>query len=85
MPDNSQTTRSRLTDAQKRARDWLPADGSWRIKPGRMVSALSSLSIAWPQCVEAEWGKFGPRGGVEQRWRLNERGVEVREIVANAR
>ena len=42
----------KLTEAQKRARDWLPADGSWRTDPGRLTAALSSLSIAWPRCVE---------------------------------
>ncbi len=75
----------KLTEAQKRARDWLPADGSWRTDPGRLTAALSSLSIAWPRCVEREWTTCGPRGGMKQRWRLTERGVEVKAMVANAR
>lgn len=78
-------TTGRLTDAQKRARDWLPADGSWKTNPGRLTAALNSLSMAWQGCVECEWGDFGLRGGRVLRWRLNERGVEVREIVQNAR
>lgn len=80
----SETT-GKLTDAQKRARDWLPEDGSWRIHPGRLSAALNSLSIAWPQCVECEWGYFGPRQGIAQRWRLSAKGVEVMRIVADAR
>jgi len=67
----------RLTDAQQRARDWIPADGSWKLNPGRLVAALNSLSLAWSQCVEQEWGDFGPRGGRCQRWRLTEEGVRM--------
>lgn len=70
-----------LTDAQNRALDWLPKDGTWRLKPGRLTTALSSLSHRWPNCVECEWGDFGPCGGRYVRWRLNARGVEkVREL-----
>ncbi len=83
MADSNTT--GRLTAAQKRARDWLPADGAWRINPGRLSAALNSLSIAWPGCVEREWGAHGPRGGHTGRWRLNARGVEVRNLVTNAR
>lgn len=68
-------TTNKLTAAQKRARDWLPADGSWRTDPGRLSAALNSLSFAWPGCVECEWASCGPRGGIKQRWRLNGRGV----------
>jgi hypothetical protein len=50
-----------------------------------MVAALNSLSLAWPGCVESEWGPFGQLGAHEQRWRLTARGVEVRDVVANAR
>lgn len=73
-------TTGRLTDAQKRARDWLPADSSWKVNPGKLVAALKSLSFAWPGCVECEWGDFGPKGGRLNRWRLNARGVEVRVL-----
>lgn len=83
MADRSETT-GRLTEAQKRARDWLPADGSWRANPGRLTSALSSLSFAWPGCVEVSWMPCGPRGRKQPCWRLNERGVEVRQVVAGA-
>jgi len=75
----------KLTEAQKRARDWLPADGSWRTDAGRLLAALNSLSFAWPGCVECEWSNCGPRGGRKMRWRLTDEGVRVREIVANAR
>jgi hypothetical protein len=69
---------SRLTDAQKRARDWLPADGSWRTDPGRLAAALNSLSRAWPGCVESEWANCGLNWGRKTRWRLTVRGVDVR-------
>lgn len=64
-----------MTKAQKRALEWLPADGSWRIKPGRLVSALQSLSMAWPRCVQDEYAQCGPRGGWFVRWRLTYAGV----------
>lgn len=66
----------RLTDAQKRALDWLPKDGSWRPDPGRLTAALNSLSFAWPGCVTAEWAASGKRGGMKHRWRLTDAGVE---------
>lgn len=74
----------KLTAAQKRARDWLPQDGSWRIHPGRLVAALNSLSLAWAGCVEMQRGPFGPRGGHVDRWRLTAKGVEVNRAVRNA-
>lgn len=79
MVDPQNQTIRKLTAAQKRAIDWLPADGSWRIHPGRTVAALQSLSLVWPGCLEREWGAFGPRGGQTARWRLNSRGVETRK------
>lgn len=82
---NKRIASGKLTDAQIRAKAWLPSDGSWRINPGRLAIALNSLSMAWPMCVECEWGDFGPRGGLVQRWRLTEHGVRVKEIVDNVR
>lgn len=65
-----------LTKAQQRAREWLPPDGAWKINAGRTTAALSSLSYAWPGCVESEWGKFGVRGGEAHRWRFTDKGVK---------
>jgi hypothetical protein len=58
----------RLTDAQKRALDWLPADGSWRVTEGRIHGALQSLGREWPDRVECEWAP-------KLRWRLTEKGI----------
>jgi DNA-binding PadR family transcriptional regulator len=71
----------RLTEAQRRAIEWIPADGSWKAKPGKLTAALSSLSMAWPGGVQCEWAKSGPRGGTEHRWRLTEKGVEIRSAL----
>lgn len=67
----------RLTPAQERARMWLPSDGAWRMNPGRLSSALTSLSFAWPRGVQSEWTDCGPRGGRVNRWRFTELGVEL--------
>lgn len=64
-----------MTKAQKRALEWLPQDGSWRVRPGRLTAALSSLAMAWPHCVQDEYAQCGPRGGWMNRWRLTEIGV----------
>lgn len=63
-----------LTDAQQRALEWLPADGSWRMDAGRLTAALNSLSLAG--LCTGEWGDFGPRGGRALRWRRKAKGVE---------
>jgi len=63
-----------LTAAQERALTWLPSDGSWKSKPGRLAAALSSLS--YTNCCEYQFGDFGPRGGREQRWRLTPEGIK---------
>lgn len=60
----------RLTAAQRRASEWLPADGSWRTDPGRLTAALNSLSMAWPGRVVCEWADCGPKGGRKNRWRF---------------
>jgi len=65
-----------LTPAQERARAWLPPDGSWKSDAGYLSMALSSLSRAWPKCLQREWGPFGANGGQRHRWRLTEKGIE---------
>jgi len=65
-----------MTEAQLRAVAWL--DASWKIRPGRLVAALNSLSLFYPGHVEAQWGDFGPRGGREQRWRLTDVGMALK-------
>lgn len=67
-------SRAALTDAQQRAINWLPHDGAWRTKPGRLTAALNSLSLR--NLAEGEWSPCGPRGGREMRWRLTQAGVE---------
>ena len=66
------------TDAQKRALEWLPSDGSWRLNPGRLGAALSSLALQHSGLVKSEFGYFGPRGGRALRWRLTSDGVRAK-------
>jgi hypothetical protein len=78
---------SKFTEAQLRAFDWLPSDGAWRVKPGRLIQSLNSLSLRGGirmKLIESEWGDFGPRGGRELRWRLTETGVAVKRTLAIA-
>jgi len=70
----------KLTEAQKRARDWLPADGAWRGNAGRFSAALNSLSIAWPGGVEMEWSEPGPGGDWKSQWRLTPNGVDLKKL-----
>jgi len=70
-----------LTEAQMRALSWLPADGSWRTKPGRLVAALNSLSLGVSGSVAMRQGNFGPRGGYEQKWCLTDAGRTMRARV----
>lgn len=67
-----------FTDAQKRALEWLPSDGSWKTNPGRLTGALNSLALQHPDCVKHEWGSFGPRGVSILRWRLTSDGVRAK-------
>ena len=67
-----------FTDAQQRALEWLPSDGSWRINPGRLSAALNSLSLHHRGLIVSEWGDFGPRGGRALRWRLTSAGVSAK-------
>lgn len=80
----------KLTAAQQRARAWLPENGSWRYGPGKLTAALWSLSCAWPECVEREWGLYGnrklgrPYNNEGYRWRFTPKGVEVHKIIRDA-
>ena len=68
------SNKKQLTGPQLKALEWLPSDGAWKIKPGRLAAALTSLSYA--KLCEYEFGDFGPRGGSVQRWRLTPEGVK---------
>jgi DNA-binding PadR family transcriptional regulator len=68
----------KLTPAQRLALEWLPADGAWRMSPGRLASALSSLSLQHRGVVEDAAGNFGPRGGFKWRYRLTDLGQKLR-------
>jgi hypothetical protein len=72
---------SNYTQAQVKAFEWLPSDGSWRLRPGKMASALNSLWLSHEKLVESEWGDFGPRGGREVRWRLTKAGVNMKRTL----
>ena len=79
MTNETQTTPTRgMTPARIKAVEWLSSDGAWKPNPGRLMAALNSLSLAWPNCVEMRWGLFGPRGGNVQQWRLNEMGIAMK-------
>lgn len=67
---------SKLTAAQQRALDWLPKSGEWRIGPGRLISALNSLSLYHRGVVEIDTGPIGPRRGLGTRARLTAAGVQ---------
>ena len=67
-----------FTRAQRRALEWLPSDGSWKTKPGRLSGALSSLRVGHRGLVEHQFGAFGPRGGYTSRWRLTLEGVAAK-------
>jgi hypothetical protein len=65
-----------ITPAQKRAIEWLPADGSWRTDAGRLVGALNSASLAG--LADGVWADCGARGGRKMRWRLRPAGIVTR-------
>jgi len=69
----------RLTKAQLKALERLPCDGSWRMDPGRLTSALNSLSLAPGKPCVGQWGDFGARGGRKQRWQLSINGIELKK------
>ena len=70
-------TKTKLTEPQQRAVDWLPKDGSWRAKPGRLVAALNSFCLFHRSFGQMEIGDFGPRGGRCWRYRLTPAGVAM--------
>ncbi len=68
-----------FTAAQLRALRWLPADGSWRIKPNRSVAAaLNSLCLYHRDLAVSAFGDFGTRGGRCWRFRLTDLGIDER-------
>lgn len=72
----------KLTDAQKRALLWLPKDGGWREKPGRISAALNSLSVRHGDFLEIEaCGFVGLRGAYIYRFRLTPAGIAAREAL----
>jgi hypothetical protein len=68
----------RFTKPQLRAIEWLPSDGSWRIKPGSTSQALYSLQFFHHVLVEYQVGQFGVRGAFCVRWRLTPAGVQCK-------
>ena len=70
-----------MTKAQRRAFDWLPADGSWRVSAGHKIApALNSLSCHFRAYVESDWGAYGPRGGFCLAWRLTPEGTAAKAM-----
>jgi hypothetical protein len=67
-----------LTPAQKRALAWLPADGNWRMKPGRLWGSVNSLALFHHNLIQVEYGNFGPRKALCWRWRLTPAGIVAR-------
>ena len=68
---------AKLTPAQKRALEWLPANGDWKTGAGRLVGALNSLSLRFSGTVEHKYDQFGPRGGWMSGYRLTPKGRSV--------
>ena len=73
----------RLTPTHRRALLWLPADGSWAVRPPRSIApAITSLGYYHGSLVEQEWGKFGPLGGGwYRRCRLTFAGIDARKEI----
>lgn len=69
----------RFTEPQRRALLWLPANGGWSGKPGKMAPALDSLFTYCMTMVDMEQGRIGPRGGWGRRFRLTALGIEARK------
>ncbi len=65
----------RLTKAQAKALDWLPADGSWRGDAGQLGRAIDSLGIYHGIFVESRAGHYGLRNGWKRQYRLTPAGV----------
>jgi hypothetical protein len=69
-----------MSAAQRKALEWLPADGSWKSDPGAISQALQSFSLHYPHHVESEGGCFGKRGGWKWRYRLTPIGQNLRRL-----
>lgn len=68
----------KLTAAQRRAVDWLPADGSWGVQIVGVGRALLAFQkCAGLGCVECDGGNYGPRSGFAIRWRLTRAGIAI--------
>jgi hypothetical protein len=65
----------RLTKAQEKALDWLPADGAWRSDAGRLERAAHSLWLYHRVFVDSRSGLFGPRNGWKIQYRLTPAGI----------
>ena len=70
----------RITKAQRKALEWLPADGSPRNKPGSMGPAVKSLELYHRNLAVSE-GATGPRGGRYTVWRLTDEGQRARRYL----
>lgn len=68
----------RITEAQRKALAWLPADGSMKTKPGKVSTALESLRLSHRGIVDKSYGDYGPRGGRMVGYRLTESGKAMR-------
>ncbi len=73
-------TGAKLTEAQKRALLWLPADGAWTLKEStRDVSAaLGSLTLYHRDLARSGWLKT-PRGRRYLAFRLTPAGIAARQ------
>jgi hypothetical protein len=71
----------RFTPAHRTALEWLPGDGSWARKPGRLSAAINSLGLYHKDLIDIELGDFGPRGGREFRYRLTPAGRQERAFI----
>ena len=68
---------AKITEPQRRALEWLPADGSWRAQPGSLFPAVESARYAG--LAERELGAFGARGGTMYRYRLTTKGKAAKD------
>lgn len=71
-----------FTPAQRRALDWLPADGSWRGDAKGLRAALESLGCYHRKLVQIEWRKEGPNGETKRMARATADGVALKALLA---
>ena len=66
-----------MTPAQRKALEWLPADGSWKSRTGKdapSLNMLNRMTMAYPQHIESSrWGMC--------YYRLTPLGQKLREEV----